>query len=143
MLVSMNDRLSKGTTLGEFFVLEKGWVRWLLGLCVSVGVWLFLRSWGVGGWAPTIAGFVIGTAVVFYLDQKYGAERERIEMMPRRYTGPSGSASRYRCDLCGQEFPDQTAGFAHADKDHIEITTAEARAAVKPIASNVGWERAE
>ena len=114
-------------------------------MCVAVGVWLFLGSWAVGAWARTIAGFVIGTAVIFYLDQKYGSEDERITMpvMPRRYAGPSGSASRYRCDLCRQEFPDQAAGFAHADKDHIEITTAEARAAVKPIASSVGWGRTD
>jgi hypothetical protein len=132
--------MERKTTLGDFFVLEKAWVRWLLGMCVAVGVWLFLASWGVGGWTPTIAGFVIGTAVVFYLDQKYGPAEERVSL-PRRYQGPGGP--RYRCDLCGQGSQNQQAAFAHADKDHIETSSARAREAQKPMVSKVGWERSE
>jgi hypothetical protein len=69
------DKASLGVpSWSEFFSLEKGWVRWLLGLPVSVGVWAFLISWGAGGWTPTVAGFIAGTAVVWYLDWKYGRE---------------------------------------------------------------------
>jgi hypothetical protein len=137
----MDDRGQGHTTLGDFFILEKWWVRWLLAMCAALAVWLVLSSWGLGGsWTPAIVGAVVTLAVGLYLDQKYGPADERLRM-PTRYTGPSGP--RYRCELCGQEFPNQAAGFAHADGDHIETTVAEARAAMKPIASEVGWERTD
>lgn len=66
-----------GTTLGEFFVLEKWWVRWLVGLAAAVAVWGFLISWGVGGWTPTVVSFVVGTAITWSLDTKFDNQGPR------------------------------------------------------------------
>jgi uncharacterized protein UPF0547 len=59
-------------------------------------------------------------------------------LAPVEHAAPSsngGSAWRWRCDLCNAQFETREAADKHAERDHIEMTTIDAKNALKEVGS--------
>jgi hypothetical protein len=93
-----------------------------------------------GGWEPPVRGPGWWLGHKLWRKLRPGLRtkgmplRENDDDWARRTSSSTAFAPRYRCDLCGEELLGEAAVEGHAESVHIGRTTAEARAAIRPIA---------
>jgi hypothetical protein len=92
-----------------------------------------------GGWDPPVRGPSWWLAHKVWGKVRPGLRakglplRENDDDWARRRSGSTPFEPAYRCDLCGEEFAGEAAAQSRAEGVHIERTTADARAAIRPI----------